>query len=149
MFLSLTCKRNCTTSRPMKIKSIIFSLLLTGMAAQASADECRWVYFGFNGSQLVGVQQKKKIFDLISENKGRRFVLYGYADSWAKMDYNYRLSEKRIASVQRVLVEADVPLRNIVKKARGETFRYLAAINPGKHNVEQVLNRRVEVCVIK
>ncbi|MGH9499247.1 MAG: OmpA family protein [Terriglobales bacterium] len=72
-----------------------------------------------------------------------KLQIEGYTDSTGSDEFNLRLSEKRAASVRDYLVDASVPLNNIVVRGLGKED----PIADNKSAAGRKLNRRVEMIV--
>jgi outer membrane protein OmpA-like peptidoglycan-associated protein len=67
----------------------------------------------------------------------------GHTDSTGSHEFNQRLSEKRAASVRDYLVDANVPVNNVVARGLAETD----PVADNKTAAGRKLNRRVEMIV--
>ena len=67
----------------------------------------------------------------------------GHTDSTGSHEFNQRLSEKRAASVRDYLVDANVPINNVVARGLAETD----PVADNKTTAGRKLNRRVEMIV--
>ena len=67
----------------------------------------------------------------------------GHTDSTGSHEFNQRLSEKRAASVRDYLVDANVPVNNVMARGLAETD----PVADNKTAAGRKLNRRVEMIV--
>ncbi|MEZ0333831.1 MAG: OmpA family protein [Gemmatimonadales bacterium] len=81
---------------------------------QKTADTLE-VYFGFDKAELTDGAQTA-LLGVIKELQGNPTLvveLGGYTDPKGTLDYNYGLSQRRVESVRRFLVEKGVPLSRV------------------------------------
>jgi outer membrane protein OmpA-like peptidoglycan-associated protein len=73
------------------------------------------VHFPFNRSDLGDAAQTAllRIVKELQDNPGLAVELAGYTDSQGAREYNYQLSQRRVESVRRFLVEKGIPLFRI------------------------------------
>jgi outer membrane protein OmpA-like peptidoglycan-associated protein len=109
--------------------------------------EQKIVTFKFD-SDVLGPEAISRLDDLVGLIKGSSsgyvIEIKGLTDSTGSEAYNYRLSERRAASVLRFLVSSGVPLYRISIVGFGETNP--SAANKTAEGREQ--NRRVEIRVL-
>jgi outer membrane protein OmpA-like peptidoglycan-associated protein len=79
------------------------------------------VYFDTNADQLTRSEQDRlsQFMGQVNPAQGRRFVLVGHTDSRHTSIYNQSLSERRAATVSKLLAAYGVDQRNITIQARG------------------------------
>jgi OOP family OmpA-OmpF porin len=106
------------------------------------------VYFDYNKDQLTSTAQKKldQAAKALAEGKNWKLELTGHTDAKGSLEYNQGLSERRIASVQKYLLEKGIREDQIeVKIAKGET-------DPVADNSSiegRAKNRRVELKILE
>jgi outer membrane protein OmpA-like peptidoglycan-associated protein len=79
------------------------------------------VYFDTNADELTRseLDRLSQFMGQVNPAQGRKFVLVGHTDSRHTSSYNQSLSERRAATVSRLLVDYGVDKRNITIQARG------------------------------
>jgi outer membrane protein OmpA-like peptidoglycan-associated protein len=79
------------------------------------------VYFDTNADQLTRseLDRLSQFIGQVNPTQGRKFVLVGHTDSRHTSVYNQSLSERRAATVSRLLADYGVDQRNITIQARG------------------------------
>jgi outer membrane protein OmpA-like peptidoglycan-associated protein len=79
------------------------------------------VYFDTNADELTRseLDRLSQFMGQVNPAQGRKFVLVGHTDSRHTSNYNQSLSERRAATVSRLLVDYGVDQRNITIQARG------------------------------
>jgi len=127
----------------MKVWGFIFAAFFAPTIA--TADQCIRAHFPFNKA-VTSTESVLQIQEFARSHLGSRFVVMGHADAWAKEDYNFRLGASRADYVAGILRKTGIADRNIALQSRGELN--LVAPNPGKHDLDQIRNRRVEVCAL-
>ncbi|MFM1979952.1 MAG: hypothetical protein RLZ68_1217 [Pseudomonadota bacterium] len=79
------------------------------------------VYFDTNADQLTRseLDRLSQFMGQVNPAQGRKFVLVGHTDSRHSSTYNQSLSERRAATVSRLLAAYGVDQRSITIQARG------------------------------
>jgi len=130
--------------------SLLILLHLTMNCLAAQENPFRSVYFEFDKFALHKTQMKS-IIDIVNSAAFSQYDaihLYGYCDDRGSEDYNDKLSYKRVAVVQNILVSNGVPLNKIfICEGRGR-------VNVDKDTVKNLektryKNRRVDLVFIK
>lgn len=124
-----------------------------------------FLFFGFLSAQEKGTQSVYFEFDKFDLNSNQIYTiknllnstatprfdaiqLYGFCDDRGSENYNYALSNKRVATVQKVLIENGIPLNKIyICEGKGR-------VNIDKDTIENLdkirdKNRRVDIIFIK
>ncbi len=101
------------------------------------------VYFGFDSHQLTQFAKDRldKSLLILKQFPQLNVGLQGFSDRFGDASYNYALTERRIESVKRYLVEQGIAAQNIVAQPLGESL----PINGRGTKIENRVNRRVEL----
>lgn len=102
------------------------------------------IYFGF-GSSKLGKEGKKVVDHVVSTAKTLKNYLIslgGHADRAGTDEYNKKLSEKRIKSVEKELIKKGIGKDKIVAQSYGEGDPLMVKTEDG---VASKSNRRVEI----
>lgn len=83
-----------------------------------------------------------KIAAVLLEHPEQMVLVYGHASKEGSLEYNQNLSERRAASIVRLLKKKGVPSNQIVSKGFSYTQQYDDSENP-YHDIS--LDRRVEI----
>jgi len=133
----------------MKRSFLILLLLSIGyLSAQEKAVQS--VYFEFDKFAL-NKTQINSIIDIVNSTELSQYnaiQLYGYCDDRGSEDYNNKLSEKRVATVQKILLSNGVPQNKIfICEGRGRVVLDKDTVK----NLEKTRykNRRVDLVFIK
>jgi outer membrane protein OmpA-like peptidoglycan-associated protein len=134
-----------TAMRSLLIRLII---LLSPLLSFSQMKESFSVYFGFDKYVLT----KKALTPLDSfcrENKNSishpEIEIKGYCDNKGSANYNFILSDKRVATVKKILLKKGMNIEFIISASGyGET----EPLNENKTEEERQLNRRVDISII-
>jgi outer membrane protein OmpA-like peptidoglycan-associated protein len=127
---------------------ILFFLFFSWLSAQEKATQS--VYFEFDKFDL-NQSQINTIKNLLLSSNSPRFdaiQLYGYCDDRGSENYNYNLSNKRVATVQKILVDHGVMQNKIfICEGKGRVEIDKDTIK----NLDKIRdkNRRVDLLFIK
>lgn len=88
-------------------------------------------------------RQLEKVFEIIENNPGLKFIIGGHTDSGGKHDYNLKLSQNRVNTVKSYLVRLGVKPNRL--KSVGYGFTKPQHTNESSKGRQ--LNRRVEIFV--
>ncbi|WP_296509946.1 OmpA family protein [Rhodoferax sp.] len=104
------------------------------------------LYFDTNADQLMSSELDRLSAFMSQANPfpGRRFLLVGHTDSRHTSNYNQSLSERRAATVFRLLLGYGVDQRNITTQARG--LQEPATSNESE--MGRAKNRRVTLSIV-
>ena len=127
---------------------IVSLLLIFGLNAQDKKIET--VYFEFDKYSL-DADQEKLIWDFVLQADTTRIEsiqIYGYCDDRGNNDYNYKLSENRVNTVQKILTANGFNKNKIVIiEGKG---RVLLTNNPLENLTEiRSKNRRVDILIVR
>lgn len=131
-----------------RITKILLFLCFSCLSAQEKGTQS--VYFEFDKFDLNS-NQVYTIKNLLNSTATPRFdaiQLYGFCDDRGSENYNYALSNKRVATVQKILVENGIPLNKIyICEGKGRVEIDKDTIK----NLEKIRdkNRRVDLIFIK
>jgi len=105
------------------------------------------VYFGFDSDQLTqfAMDRLDRSLVVIKQFPDLKIGLQGFADRFGNAAYNFDLTERRVATVKRYLIQQGVEPQNIVSQPLGEGL----PINGRGTKVENRVNRRVELQLLK
>lgn len=131
-----------------KYLHVIPLLLFCCLSAQEKKIET--VYFEFDKYSL-NTDQEKMIWDFVLQSDSTRIEsiqIYGYCDDRGANDYNYQLSEKRVNTVQKILMANGFNKNKIVIiEGKG---RVLLTNNPLENRTEvRSKNRRVDILIVR
>lgn len=103
------------------------------------------LYFKIESTQLTWKSKKvmPDIFEVVDEKESQHISVIGHADTAGDTQYNLRLSRRRAAAVEKMLVEAGVSAEYITSTSHGENNPLVKTAD----NVPEPRNRRVEVVV--
>jgi len=101
-----------------------------------------WFDFDSDKPKLQPADVVDKIAEVLLEHPEQMVLVYGHASKEGSMEYNQNLSERRAASIVRLLKKKGVPSEQIVSKGFSYTQQYDDSENP-YHNI--ALDRRVEI----
>lgn len=101
-----------------------------------------WFNFDSDKPKLQPADVVDKIAEVLLEHPEQMVLVYGHASKEGSLEYNQRLSERRAASIVRLLKKKGVPEKQIVSKGFSYTQQYDDSENP-YHNI--ALDRRVEI----
>jgi outer membrane protein OmpA-like peptidoglycan-associated protein len=129
----------------LNILLIVFCFSLNGQEKKIET-----VYFEFDKYSL-DADQEKIIWDFIIQSDTTRIEsiqIYGYCDDRGDNDYNYKLSENRVNTVQKILTENGFNKNKIVIiEGKG---RVLLTSNPLENLTEiRSKNRRVDILIVR
>ena len=131
-------------------RSFQFLLLLSMGYLSAQENPFQSVYFEFDKFAL-NKTQINSIIDIVNSadfSQSNAIQLYGYCDDRGSEDYNDKLSNKRVATVQKILLSNGVPLNKIfICEGRGRVILDKDTVK----NLEKTRykNRRVDLVFIK
>lgn len=131
-------------------KGLLILLHLTISCLSAQENPFHAVYFEFDKFTLDKTQTNS-ILDIVKTaglSQCDAIQIYGYCDDRGSKDYNYKLSYKRVATVQKILLSNGVPLRKIfIFEGRGKVVINKDTVS----NLEKTRykNRRVDLIFIK
>lgn len=132
----------------IKAIQILLLLFFSWISAQERGTES--VYFEFDQFDL-NPNEIFTIKNLLNSNATPRFdaiQLYGFCDDRGSESYNYALSNKRVATVQKILIDNGIPLHKIyICEGKGRVEIDKDTIK----NLEKIRdkNRRVDLIFIK
>ena len=101
-----------------------------------------WFDFDSDKPKLQPADVIDKIAAVLLEHPEQLVLVYGHASKEGSMEYNQNLSERRAASIVRLLKRKGVPSEQMVSKGFSFTQQYDDSENP-YHNI--ALDRRVEI----
>jgi outer membrane protein OmpA-like peptidoglycan-associated protein len=124
-------------------------LLVFCFSINAQEKKIETVYFEFDKYSL-DPKQEKIIWDFVIHSDTTRIEsiqIYGYCDDRGDNDYNYKLSENRVNTVQKILMENGFNKNKIVIiEGKG---RVLLSDNPLENLAEiRSKNRRVDILIV-
>ncbi len=127
---------------------IVVLLCFSYLSAQENAVQS--VYFEFDKFNLDKNElfQISKIVNSSDFSKFEAIQLYGYCDDRGTIDYNDKLSEKRVTTVQKILISGGIPIDKIfICEGRGKVMVEIDTVK----NLKEVRdkNRRVDIIFIK
>jgi outer membrane protein OmpA-like peptidoglycan-associated protein len=131
-------------------RSLLILLLLSIGYLSAQEKAVQSVYFEFDKFAL-NKAQINSIIDIVNSAELSQYnaiQLYGYCDDRGSEDYNNKLSEKRVATVQKILLSNGVPQYKIfICEGRGRVVLDKDTVK----NLEKTRykNRRVDLVLIK
>jgi len=131
-------------------RGLLILLYLTMSCLSAQENSFQSVYFEFDKFDL-NKTQINSINDIVKSvgfSQYDAIQIYGYCDDRGSEAYNYKLSEKRVATVQNILLSNGVPLRKIfILEGRGRVVLDKDTVK----NLEKTRykNRRVDLIFIK
>ena len=131
-------------------RSLLILLLLSIGYLSAQEKAVQSVYFEFDKFAL-NKHQINSIIDIVNSTEISQYnaiQLYGYCDDRGSEDYNNKLSEKRVATVQKILLSNGVPQNKIfICEGRGRVVLDKDTVR----NLEKTRykNRRVDLVFIK
>jgi outer membrane protein OmpA-like peptidoglycan-associated protein len=105
------------------------------------------VYFGFDSDQLTqfAMDRLDRSLVVVKQFPDLNIGLQGFADKFGNEAYNFDLTERRVATVKRYLIEQGVEPQKIISQPLGEGL----PINGRGTKVENRVNRRVELQLLK
>ncbi len=130
-----------------KYFQIIALLFLNFLTAQESKIET--VYFNFNKYNLKKSQEDivYKFIKTIDTSKVESVQIYGYCDDRGDYEYNYKLSEKRVATVKSILTNNGVNKNKIVIiEGRGRVL--ISKDTDENIKKTRAENRRVDLLIV-
>ena len=101
-----------------------------------------WFDFDSDKPKLKPADVVDKIAAVLLEHPEQMVLVYGHASKEGSLEYNQNLSERRAASIVRLLKKKGVPAGQIVSKGFSYTQQYDDSENP-YHDIS--LDRRVEI----
>lgn len=101
-----------------------------------------WFDFDSDKPKLKPADVIDKIAAVLLEHPEQMVLVYGHASKEGSLEYNQNLSERRAASIVRLLKKKGVPSEQIVSKGFSYTQQYDDSENP-YHDIS--LDRRVEI----
>lgn len=101
-----------------------------------------WFAFDSDKPKLQPADVVDKIAAVLLEHPEQMVLVYGHASKEGSLEYNQNLSERRAASIVRLLKKKGVPSEQIVSKGFSYTQQYDDSENP-YHDI--ALDRRVEI----
>ena len=101
-----------------------------------------WFAFDSDKPKLQPADVVDKIAAVLLEHPEQMVLVYGHASKEGSLEYNQNLSERRAASIVRLLKKKGVPSSQIVSKGFSYTQQYDDSENP-YHDIS--LDRRVEI----
>lgn len=131
-------------------KGVLILLHLTMSCLSAQENPFQSVYFEFD-KFVLNKTQINSIIDIVNSadfSQSNAIQLYGYCDDRGSEDYNDKLSYKRVAVVQKILLSNGVPLNKIfICEGRGRVIVDKDTVK----NLEKTRykNRRVDLVFIK
>ena len=131
-------------------RGLLILLHLTMSCLSAQENPFQSIYFEFDKFEL-NKTQIKSIVDIVNSadfSQSNSIQLYGYCDDRGSEDYNIKLSEKRVATVQKILLSNGVPQYKIfICEGRGRVILDKDTVK----NLEKTRykNRRVDLVFIK
>lgn len=131
-------------------RSLQVILLLFFGCSSAQKNDVQSVYFEFDNF-LLNKHQIKTIIGLVNStdfSQSNTIQLYGYCDDRGSEEYNDILSEKRVATVQKILLSNGVPLNKIfICEGKGRVVLDKDTVK----NLEETRykNRRVDLVIVK
>ena len=103
------------------------------------------IYFD-TGSAKIRIESRAElhnIYNFLLKNPGIKILICGYTDSRGSSEFNFRLSEKRAASIARYLIKKGIERNRLKTKGFGEQFN--AASNRSVKGRQK--NRRVKITI--
>lgn len=132
-----------TTAISFKRREVVENI---PVAAQKISDIMKtsviWFDFDSDKPKLQPADVVDKIADVLLEHPDQKVLVYGHASKEGSLEYNQRLSERRAASIVRLLKKKGVPDSQIVSKGFSYTVQYDDSQNMN-HDIS--LDRRVEI----
>ena len=101
-----------------------------------------WFDFDSDKPKLKPADVIDRIAEVLKEHPEQMVLVYGHASKEGSLEYNQKLSERRAASIVRLLKKKGVPAEQIVSKGFSYTQQYDDSENP-YHDIS--LDRRVEI----
>lgn len=101
-----------------------------------------WFDFDSDKPKLQPADVIDKIADVLKQYPDQMVLVYGHASKEGSMEYNQNLSERRAASIVRLLKKKGIPSSQMTSKGFSYTQQYDDSENPF-HNI--ALDRRVEI----
>lgn len=101
-----------------------------------------WFDFDSDKPKLQPADVVDRIADVLLEHPEQKVLVYGHCSKEGSMEYNQRLSERRAASIVKLLKKKGVPDSQIVSKGFSYTIQYDDSENQN-HDIS--LDRRVEI----
>lgn len=101
-----------------------------------------WFDFDSDKPKLQPADVIDKIAAVLLEHPEQTVLVYGHCSKEGSMEYNQNLSERRAASIVRLLKQKGIPSSQMVSKGFSYTQQYDDSENP-YHNI--ALDRRVEI----
>lgn len=127
-----------------KFASIFF--FLTTLFLSAQEETVHSIYFESDVSELKPFQSEAVVnfLTLIDKSRLESISIYGYCDDIGKIDYNYKLSQKRANNVKSMLIEKGIKLKIIVAIEGKGKIMIDEDLEPNVPEVRSK-NRRVDV----
>lgn len=131
-------------------RGLLILLHLTMSCLSAQENPFQSIYFEFDKFEL-NKTQINSIIDIVNSadfSHSNAIQLYGYCDDRGSEDYNDKLSSKRVATVQKILISTGVSLHKIfICEGRGRVILDKDTVK----NLEKTRykNRRVDLVFIK
>ena len=125
--------------------TICFLILFSTFSSKAQNSISKYILFN-TGDTILQSNERNKLDSLSKQIllfDEYKIILYGYTDSIGSVEYNKKLSEGRLASVEDFLVRNKIPQNKITKSAYGE-------LRPKYKNDSETgmaLNRRVDIVI--
>ena len=109
----------------------------------------RNIYFDFDKSNLDADDERylMQVKSILERDNTTKLVVAGHADDRGTDDYNIRLSQRRVQSVEDFLVRAGVPRQRIIQKAYGESLPVVPCHGEDCTEQQHQLNRRAEFVI--
>lgn len=126
---------------------VIFFLFVGFLSAQEK--KTATVYFAFD-KYFLDKQQEQSILDFVQEtdtSKIESIQIYGYCDDRGNADYNYKLSEERVRTVQNVLTSFGFNKSKIVV-IEGKGRIIISKDTPDLKEIRSK-NRRVDLLIVE
>lgn len=97
-----------------KLTSLFFLLFV--LITNAQEETVHSIYFDSDVSELKPLQSEAVVefLKLIDTTRLESISIFGYCDDVGKVDYNYKLSQKRANGVKDMLIKKGIKLKIIV-----------------------------------
>ncbi|SHL71370.1 OmpA family protein [Flavobacterium chilense] len=132
----------------MKLCSALFLFIIYNLSAQQKSIET--IYFEFDKFDLTPKQTEivNQFIKSIDSSKVESIQIYGYCDDRGNDDYNFRLSNNRANTIQKLLITAGFNQSKIViLEGKGRVVLRLDTVE-NLHETRSK-NRRVDLIVVK
>ena len=103
------------------------------------------IHFEFDSAQLNSETSKTlaRMGNLLKENPNEKIRMDGFTDDMGSPNYNYKLSQKRLAAVRSILMDNGARPEQLISHAHGEQMPIAENSTPEGRSE----NRRVEIIV--